>query len=276
MAMEQSTTASAFLPEAYGNLVDLAVKAQSIAARSATVVSTDKVSINFPKWVSDPAVGWYEELDAISYTDGSTAEVKVTPTKTAGLTRIGRETAEDSDPGVMDLVGSGLANQIARSIDAAYLGNTTAKGPNGLLSIASTSVDTGTALANTDPFIAARFAAKSKGSELTSWLVSPETAEVLSKIKKQSTGSNENLIEFVEDGIRVAGLPVLISDQMTADTATVFWGIPQKHVVLVMRRGTTVERARVIGNDAYDVLATSRLGIGFLNPAGVVRGYDVA
>ena len=43
-----------------------------------------------------------------------------------------------------------------------------------------------------------------------------------------------------EDGITVAGLPVLVSDQM--DSNTLFWGIPEQHVMFVQRKDTTVER----------------------------------
>ena len=38
----------------------------------------------------------------------------------------------------------------------------------------------------------------------------------------------------------IAGLPVVVSDQVDAET--VFWGIPKAHTVLMMRKGTKVER----------------------------------
>jgi hypothetical protein len=62
MSTTHSSTADAFTPEDFGGLVNLAVQAKSIAANSATVFPTDKVKVNFPLWVSDPAVGWYNEL----------------------------------------------------------------------------------------------------------------------------------------------------------------------------------------------------------------------
>jgi hypothetical protein len=76
-------------------------------------------------------------------------------------------------------------------------------------------------------------------SDLTSWIISLETAEAISKLKVVSA-SNQNLLQFVEEGIVVAGLPMLVADQV--DTETVFWGIPQQHVVLLMRKGTAFER----------------------------------
>ncbi|MFC6009580.1 phage major capsid protein [Nocardia lasii] len=273
MAMIHSTTADAFTPTDIGDLVDLAVKAKAVAARTGTVFSTDKVKVVFPKWVSDPAVGWYNELDTIATTDGTTGEVPCIPTKTAGITRISNELAEDSTPAAADLIGAGLANKIALAIDAAYLGNTTAKGPDGLLSIDYSTIDTGAALANLDPFVAARYAAIAAGSELTSWIVSPATAEAISKLKV-ATGSNQSLLQFVEDGIVVAGLPVIVSNQI--DAATKFWGIPEEHTMLVMRKGTEVRRFDAVHNDGIDVRAVARLGLAFLNESGIVRGYDAS
>jgi hypothetical protein len=98
-------------------------------------------------------------------------------------------------------------------------------------------------------------------------------AETLSKLKIAS-GSNQSLIQFVEDGITVAGLPVIVSDQVDANTK--FWGIPQAHVVLVVRKGTKVERFPNVQKDGIWVRAVSRIGLGFLNEPGVVRGYDAA
>jgi HK97 family phage major capsid protein len=273
MTMLHSTTADAFTPEDFGALVDLAVKAKSVAARTATVVSTGKVKINFPLWTANPAVGWYNENDTIAETDGDTDEIECIPSKTAGLTPISNELAEDSDPSIAEQAGKGLANQITRALDGAYLANTTTKGPNGLLSIAYSTVDTGASIANLDPFVQARFASVAAGSELTSWIVRPAIAEALSKLKVAS-GSNQSLLQFVEDGIRVAGLPVLVSDQV--DAATLFWGIPKEHVILVIRKGTRVERFPNVQKDGIWLRAVARHGLAFTNPAGVVRGYDAA
>ncbi len=265
-----TTTAAAFTPEDFGDLVDKAVKARSIAARSARVFSTSRDKVTFPVWVADPDVAFYGELDTIAETDGDTDEITVNIYKTAGISLLSNELRDDSDPAVADLLGRGLANKIGRAVDGAYLGNTTSKGPNGLLSISYTSVNTGAGLTNLDPFIEARYAAEDNGSQLTSFIVSPTTAETISKLKV-ANDSNQNLVQFVEDGIRIAGLPVLVSDQV--DAQTVFWGIPRDHVVLVMRKGTTVERFPAVHQDGTYVRAVSRFGIGFLNEAGVVRGH---
>ena len=121
--------------------------------------------------------------------------------------------------------------------------------------------------------MSARYAALAHGSTLTNWIVSPVIAESLSKLKT-ATGSNQSLLQFVDDGIVVAGLPVLVSDQVDVDT--LFWGVPKAHVMFVQRKGTTVERFPAVYNDGIDIRAVSRLGIAFLNEAGMVRGYNIA
>lgn len=272
MTMKRTDQAQSWLPQAFGEMLDLVVQAKSVAAQASTLFSTDKQKVGFPLWVADPAVGWYAELDEIALTDGDTDEVVVIPTKTAGLTLISNELADDSDPAIAEQIAAALANQIAHAIDKAYFANTTTKGPSGLLSLASTSVDTGSAVANLDAFVQGRYAAEANGAKLSHWLMSSDTAESLSLLKRQ-TGSNEPLIEFVEDGITVAGLPVITSTHV--DAATVAWGVDKSQQRYVLRKGTTVERFPAVTTDGLYVRAISRVGLGFLNPAGVVRLHEV-
>lgn len=271
MALQHSNTADAWTPADYGKLVNLAVQSKSVAFQAAKVHTTDKVKVNFPLWVSDPAVGWYNELDTIAATDGSTGEVVVTPSKTAGIQRVSSETAEDTDPEIADSITAALANQIAEAVDKAWLANTTAKANSGLLSIAYSAVDTGASVTNIDPFIAAIFKAQLVGAEITSWVMNPTVAETLSKLKK-ATGSNESLIELVQDGLTIAGRPVLLSTNV--DAGTIAWGIPKERVVTVLRKGTEITKDLAFYNDAIDIRAISRVGFGFLHPASVVRLYD--
>jgi HK97 family phage major capsid protein len=271
--MVRSGQGAAWLPEDFGAMLDVVVQAKSVAANASTLFNTNKQKVGFPLWVADPAVGWYGELDEITPADGDTEEVVVTPSKTAGLTLLSSELVDDSDPAIANQVAAALANQIAQAIDTAFFGNTTTKGPNGLLSLSSTAVDTGASVANLDAFISARYAAEAHSAKLTHWLMSPATAEALSKLKVAS-GSNQSLLQFVDDGITVAGLPVLTSTHV--DATTVAWGVDKSQLRYVLRSGTTVERFPSVTNDGQHVRAISRVGFGFLNPAGVVRLYDAA
>ncbi|ORB67687.1 phage major capsid protein [Mycolicibacterium tusciae] len=276
MATQHSNTNDAFTPSDFGKLLNTALESESVALHVSTVVKTDKVSITFPIWDEDPAVNWLTELGSITATDGNTEGVTVTPSKVGGITRLSNELADDSSPEVAELAVRGLVNQISHAVDTAFVGNTTTNGPKGLLSIASTAVDTGAAIANTDPFVKAVFAAKSVGAKLTHWLMDPATAETVAQIKKAS-GSNESLIEFDAKGeLSILGLPVLTHPGV--DASTFFWGIPMDRVVTVLRKDAEVTRSKDSGfyNDALDVRAITRVGIGFLHPAAVIRGYDAA
>ena len=81
-------------------------------------------------------------------------------------------------------------------------------GPSGLLSLSATAVDTGTitAVANLDFFHDAKKKAYDNNSELTHFVISPAIALQLAKIKVLSSGSNQGLLETVDDGVLLAGL----------------------------------------------------------------------
>jgi HK97 family phage major capsid protein len=274
--MQHSSTNDAFTPVEFGKLLNAALQSESVALQATKVVGTSAVAMTFPRWDADPAVNWLAELATITATDGATNGVTVTPSKVGGITRLSRELAEDSTPEVAELAVSGLVNQIAHAIDTAFVGNTATNGPSGLLSITPSVVDTGASITNLDPFIEAVYKARLVGAKLTSWVMDPSVAETVSKLKK-STGSNESLISFdANGGLTILGLPV---HTLTAvDAATLFWGIPEDRVVTVLRKDAEVTRSIDSGfyNDALDVRALTRVGIGFLHQASVIRGYDAA
>jgi|GEM_PF-5246453 HK97 family phage major capsid protein len=265
--------AAAWLPEDFGKLLSLEVQSKSVAAQVSNVFKTDKAKANFPIWNGGVTTAFYDELDEITPSNGDTGEVVIEPVKAAGLHLSSSELFDDADPDIASQIGKALANQIAESYDAALFANTTAKGFDGLLSLASTAVDTGASLSNLDNFVSGRYAAEAHGAKLTHWLMSPTTAETLSLLKRQS-GSNESLIQFVEDGIAFAGLPVITSIHVDANTFA--WGIDKTQQRFVVRSGTKVERFPSVTNDGQWVRGIMRAAWGTLNPAGIVRLYDAA
>ena len=275
MATQHSNIADTFTPADFGELLNKAIQAKSTAFLATTLFTTDKVRVQFPLWVSDPAVSWLAELEEITPTDGSTGEVVCTPCKVGGITTVSNEAVEDTDPAIAEAIASGIANQIATSIDVAFLGDGSgaAKVPDGLLSTAYQTVDTGASVTNLDPFIAAIFKAKSVGANIDRWVMNPTVAETLSKLKKQS-GSNEALLQLVADGLQVAGIPVLTDPNV--DAVTVAWGIDSTRTKTVLRKGTEVKRFDVVRQDALDVRGIARVGFAFQHPQANVRLYDAA
>ena len=143
MSLTTATGAGIVRPEEVGQLVVQPVIAASVALTVSSVVTTDAHQYRLPVITADPTAGWFAEGVDITPSDATVDEVIVTPAKVAGLTIISRELAEDSTPDAAQVVGDGLARDLARKIDLAFFANTTANGPDGLLSLTPQTVDTG-------------------------------------------------------------------------------------------------------------------------------------
>ncbi|MFD9666065.1 phage major capsid protein [Rhodococcus sp. NPDC059968] len=274
MTVLNSNLTTAWTPEDYGKLVDITVAAKAVPFQAGTVVETASQTIRFPVLQADPATGWYAENSTITLTDPDTDEVVVTPKKVAGLTQVSNEALNDSNPAVANQIGQGLARDIARKIDAAFFANTTTNGPSGLLSVSYSVVDTGAAYTNLDPFHAAKKEAQDAGAELTHFVLAPDVALALAQAKT-GTGSNQGLLDNVGDGVTLAGVPVIVSTAVAAGEA---WGLDKSQIMTVRRTGTQVVTSgdAAFASDAVQIRATSRVGFGLINPAGIVRLYNAA
>ena len=277
MAILNSNLAQAFTPEDYGKLIDLVLAEKSIAFQASTVVQTASETIRFPMITADPATGWYAENTQISLTDPTTSELVITPKKVAGLTQISNEAAADTNPAVAEETGRVLARSVAKKVDTAFFANTTTNAPNGILSLSASYgvIDTGTVtLTSLDPFHEAKNAALADGASLTHFILAPDVALTLAKVKEAS-GSNKGLFENVGDGVTLAGVPVLVSTDVAAANA---WGVDASQIFMVQRTGTTITRSAdaAFDYDAVQVRATARVAWGFANPAGVIRLHDAA
>lgn len=275
MAVLNSTLENAFTPEDYGTLIDTEVDAKSVAFQAATVVDTDKHQIRVPVLVSDPSTGWFAENTEITLIDPETDELVIVPTKVAGRTQISNEAAEDTDPAAASIIGMSLARDIAKKIDAAFFGNVVTNGPSGLLSVSGVQVvDTAGVWTTLDHVHDAKSKAMAEGAELTHVVLAPDVALALAKAKT-ATGSNQGLLETVDDGIKLAGLIALVSPAVGAGNA---WALDSSQVLTVRRKGTTLATSKdaAFGSDATQIRAVSRVGFGFANPAGIVRLHDAA
>lgn len=269
------TQANAWFPTDFGSLIDQEVDAKSIAAAVCTVVPCEGTTMSFPLWVSDPDVGWYSENEEITLADGATDELVVTPKAAKGLTKVSNEAVNDSNPTVAGQIGKGLARQIAKSVDAAFFGSNASapKAPAGLLDVSYTSLDNeGAALADLDIFHQARSDARDNGAELTHFVVANDVALALAQLK-EATGSNKSLLQSTDDGVLLAGLPMLASVDVAAGEV---WGLDRNQLFYVRRTGTEVraDASAAFSSDSTLVRATSRQAFGMVNPAGIIRVYD--
>ncbi len=268
-----STGATGLLPSDYGALVVQPALDASIFAQVATTVTTGGTTYRIPIVTADPTAAWVAEGAEITPSDPTLQELVVTPSKAGGLTVISRELADDSSPAAAQVVGDGLARDIARRIDQAAFAGLTSPAPAGLttLSGVQTYVNA-SAYANLDFAAEAISKAETVGASITSFVAAPATALALAKIRTAS-GSNEPVLgkdATSATGRMILGVPLLVSPYVAAN---VLWAIDSSRVWLVVRDDATIEADRSVyfTSDRVAVKATMRCAFGFVHPQSVVK-----
>ena len=135
MALYTNTGAPILTAEQIHALIVRPLIDQSVVAQVSTVVTTSSHDLRVPIVTADPQAAWTAEGTEIAVSDPTLTETVITPKKLAGLVVVSNELAADSSPAALQVVGDGLVRDLRRQIDAAYFGNTTANGPNGLGSL---------------------------------------------------------------------------------------------------------------------------------------------
>ncbi|MBA2558802.1 MAG: phage major capsid protein [Propionibacteriales bacterium] len=274
MAVYTTTTnVNALLPDQYGPLVIQPAMDASIFAQVATIAITSSTEYRIPIVAADPTAAWVAEGAEITPSDPTLQELVVAPPKVAGLTIISRELADDSSPAAAQVVGDGLARDIARRIDQAAFAGLAAPAPAGLstLSGVQTYVNAG-AFGNLDFAAEAISKAETVGATITAFVAGPATALALAKVK-QSTGSNQPVLGMDATSAtsrQILGVPLFVSQYVAANT---LWAIDSSRVWLVVREDATVEvdRSVFFTSDRVAVKAVMRAGFGFVHPQSVVK-----
>jgi HK97 family phage major capsid protein len=268
-----TSTVNALLPDQSGALVVQPALDASVFAMVATTVTTGSTEYRIPIVSADPTASWVAEGAEITPSDPTLQELTVTPPKIAGLTVISRELADDSSPAAAQVVGDGLARDIARRIDQAAFAGLASPAPAGLstLSGVQTYVNAG-AFGNLDFAAQAISKAETVGATVTAFVTSPATALALATIK-QGTGSNQPVLGMDATSAtsrQILGVPLHVSPYVAANT---LWAVDASRVWLVVRDDATVEADRSVffTSDRVAVKATMRAGFGFVHPQSVVK-----
>jgi HK97 family phage major capsid protein len=271
--------------EDIGALFVQPVEAASVAFRTSTTVTTEAHTFRIPVVSADPTAAWTAEGAEIPVTDPTLTELVVTPTSVKGLVVISRELAEDSSPAAAEVVGAGLARDVARKIDTAWVGDLAApaqKGLNSLVGVTAVSAGSiagGTVYVNLDPVSEALSRAEEVGATVDTLVMSPATALRLARIKTAPTGSNEPLLhgrDVTEPGKRtILGVPVLVQPDVAAD---VIWAYDSSRVFTVLRDDVDVrsDSSVYFSSDRVAVRVVARVGFGFPHAASVVKIAPVA
>ncbi|MHB1063214.1 MAG: phage major capsid protein [Georgenia sp.] len=279
MTMFTTTTdVSGITPDDYGALIVQPVQAESVAYAVSTNIATRSTRFNVPIITEDPNAAWVAEGAEITADDATMEELTITPPKVAGLTAITRELAADSSPAAAEIVGQGLARNIARQIDAAFFGTSGASTvqPDGLEDLTGVNVvSTGagvTAWANLDPFAEAIADAETVGAAVTAFVANPADALALAQLKDE-TGSNRPLLgtDPTQPTRRlVLGVPLYVSPAVSVGTV---WGIPRDRALIITREDVTLEvdRSVYFTSDRVAVKAVMRAGFGFPHAAAIQK-----
>lgn len=278
MATHTTATAPrAILPDAVGDLLFEPLREQSVALTVSTVITPNQDSSSFrmPIVATNPAAAWVGEGGEITRDDGDLDEVATTYAKLAALTVMSRELLEDSTPEASNLIGVGIARDIAKKLDAAFFGSTAGApipaGLGDLSGVTTTEVD-GTAWTDVDAFSDALYLAASVGAKVTAWVANPATAQALSKIKDE-TGSVRPLLDTDPAApLRrtIGGIPLFVSPGVEDDTV---WGIPQDLSVIAVRQDMRIhiDQSRYFEYDSHAVRATMRVGWVFPHKAALQK-----
>ena len=231
MALTTTGGASILTPEEVGALVVRPLMEQSVAAQVSTVVQTSSHDFRVPV-VSAPTPPPRGPLKAPkSLSDPTITEVVVTPKKLAGLTVITNELAADSSPAALQVVGDGLVRDLKRKLDAAYFGNTTTNGPNGLRFTHHRPVDAGDAWTNLDAFEGARVGSRNPVHQLGAFVANPATA--LARVAERGNRTRTRRCSALTRPHRhsrvIARCPALRRHPPLP--TDVVWGIPTPHSI---------------------------------------------
>ncbi len=218
-----TTTAgvNALLPDGYGPLVIQSTLDESVFAQIATTVTTGSAEYRIPLVAADATASWVAEGAEITPSDPTFQELVVTPAKVAGLTIISRELANDSSPAAAQVVGDGLARDIARRIDQAVFAGLASPAPAGLTTLSGVQAYVNaSAYANLDFAAEAISKAETVGARVTAFVAAPATALALAKIRTAS-GSNEPVLgkdATSATGRMILGVLLLVSSFVAANT----------------------------------------------------------
>jgi HK97 family phage major capsid protein len=286
-----SGAGAALTPSEYPRTFFDKLSAQSVGLASGMqVVTTDRDSVVFPRWLSDTTAAWTSEAGTISSTDANADTVTATPRKLAALQPISNETLADSNPSLFEVVAAGLVRSLALKLDLGlFEGSGSAPEIRGLKNVASIQTVSmgmnGLAITNLDPIADALGLLITANANPSALVMAPRTWASLAKVKEVSGSAKPVLQDSAGSGgqpiqRQVYGVPVFLSSQLsitetqgTANNASSIYAYDATQCVVVQRQDVSVEidRSRLFNSDQSEIRAISRFDLVVPSPSAVVR-----
>jgi HK97 family phage major capsid protein len=278
MSLFTTNAAGILAVEDVGPLVVEPLRDQSAAMRVSRVVTTDAPSFRIPRVITDPASGWYSEGSDIVPSDATIDELDVVPKALKTLSKLSNELVADSNPTASEVVGEGMARDIARKVDQAYFGDSVVNGPNGLLSLENNQwVSAGSAFEDLDPFEEAATRLENVGSKVTAWCASANTCLALSKLRQFTGDSTSNVPLLSSDPTQPTRRQILgaglwpLPNGVIADG--VVWALDQEKSFVILRSDVTVEvdTSYYFGSDSTAVRTVIRVNFAWPHQQAVCK-----
>jgi HK97 family phage major capsid protein len=258
---------SAITPEAWQAYVLEHLSAQSVVlASGATRITTAQRVVHVPKITADGSAAFYGELEEIGPGDPTGTELVLTPKKCAALTKLSSEVIDDSDPSVLDAVGTAMTRAVALVCDRAILTGSDPKGPVGVYSQAGQHV---VGPITIDHLIDAAGLVADVGGQARVAYVHPTNHTQLMK-EKDSQGRPLLTPDFAfGPSSAIYGLAVWATKGVAVDTCLV--ADPAQIVVAVRNDPTVaVSSDAIFTADGSIARVVARLDAGVNDPAGLV------
>jgi HK97 family phage major capsid protein len=255
-----------------------------------TVINTERHQISLPSLTADSAASWVAEAGAIGETDPTGVTITVTPSKVAALTKFSRESADDSNPGVTEVIMRNLMQSIGLAVDkAAFEGTGASNQPTGLKNTSGIVLDNttmttnGSTFASLDPILSALSTLEGNNADMSKAVIVMHSRSWGELLKIKAT-TGQYLLESVQAGNAAArsidGVPVFVSNQLSttetqgsSNTASSVYVFDASQVIAVRREGLRLEATKdaFFSNDQIGLRGIARIGFAVPNPLAVVR-----
>ncbi|GAA2987605.1 phage major capsid protein [Streptomyces fulvorobeus] len=171
-------------------LIDRARNTARVFQAGATTVPMDSATLKVPRLTGSSAPAWRNENAPVAEGDLTLDAVTLTARSMAFLVKMSRELIEDSQPGIVNVIETDLAAQVALELDRVALrGTGTAPEPRGVRNQTGVTLishgTNGETIANLgyDMLIDSQAAIRAQNFEPTAVIDSPRTEQGLAKLK---------------------------------------------------------------------------------------------
>jgi HK97 family phage major capsid protein len=253
--------------------------AQSVAMnlpgiRKVTATTGDRM--RFPRW-NAVTVGGVSE--AATLTDAATDldAVDVIFQKFATYEILSTELEEDASASALDVLGARMLKDLAARVDSGLLQGTGALDTVGLFSQSGVSTTSVAALpTNFNDVDEAIYKLELNDGSAKCWVMHPRTWRILKTIKTGLASDQTTLLSDPQSApSQLRGLPVFTSSAISIVSGATSVGstaavLDPEQIVIVTRREPRLEVSRDFrfSTDQLAIRATTRIGLGVIDPAG--------